>query len=234
MKQRTYTARIHVTCDDDHDAASGDLSDAATWIDAALRRSCAGIDTTVFDGALWALVMEINETTAHPEGWGIFDVDAMDQPRIQRVDDARVFDSDEAARRFITWRATQGSRPHLLALLIDGMTTGAHAQPGATLPPDEAAEAARCVRAYLSDLGIVDHEGDPAIARLESALERLQPGPSLGTRAICRHCDQDIEWSGHRYGWTDRGGNRACVPTIRGGEIVVQPEGTKHAPEGEQ
>jgi hypothetical protein len=48
-----------------------------------------------------------------------------------------------------------------------------------------------------------------------------------GTRAACRYCDQDIEFTGMRN-WRDRGGNRACCPFIKDGEIH-RPK-TKHAP----
>lgn len=53
--------------------------------------------------------------------------------------------------------------------------------------------------------------------------------PTLGDRAACKLCDQDIEWSGDR-GWRDRGGNRQCVTTIRRGEIVQPAEGQTHVP----
>jgi hypothetical protein len=49
----------------------------------------------------------------------------------------------------------------------------------------------------------------------------------IGMQCACKHCDQDIENHGARK-WLDRGGNRACCPVIRKGEIV-KPK-TKHAP----
>jgi hypothetical protein len=48
-----------------------------------------------------------------------------------------------------------------------------------------------------------------------------------GARAACRYCEQDIEFTGIT-GWRDRGGNRACCPLIKAGEIL-RPK-TKHAP----
>lgn len=52
----------------------------------------------------------------------------------------------------------------------------------------------------------------------------------LGERAFCALCDQDIEWSGKHHGWTDRGGNRSCVPYEFKGEIVIPPKNAKHKP----
>lgn len=54
----------------------------------------------------------------------------------------------------------------------------------------------------------------------------------IGTRAACRTCDQDIEWSGTRYGWTDRGGNTSCVPYYdRVEREYVRPDpDSKHEP----
>ena len=49
----------------------------------------------------------------------------------------------------------------------------------------------------------------------------------LFCREACRTCGQDIENRGARQ-WTDRGGNRQCVPFIKAGE-VVKPK-TKHRP----
>jgi len=49
-----------------------------------------------------------------------------------------------------------------------------------------------------------------------------------GDREVCSRCSQDIEWSGRRIGWTDRGGNWHC-PTYKNkaGEFVT-PKGLKH------
>lgn len=52
-----------------------------------------------------------------------------------------------------------------------------------------------------------------------------------GERAVCSCCGQDIEWLGKEHGWTDRGGNRSCVPyRNREWEIIQPPEGAKHKP----
>jgi hypothetical protein len=43
----------------------------------------------------------------------------------------------------------------------------------------------------------------------------------LGSRATCHRCGQDIEWTGRKDGWRDRGGNRGCVPyRATDGEII--------------
>lgn len=51
-----------------------------------------------------------------------------------------------------------------------------------------------------------------------------------GDRETCHRCQQEIEWSGRAHGWTDRGGNRECVPWITRGEVVHPPKGAKHSP----
>lgn len=51
---------------------------------------------------------------------------------------------------------------------------------------------------------------------------------SYGEQATCVKCQQDIEWTGKRDGWRDRGGNRQCVPFTKKGEII-KPKGN-HRP----
>lgn len=91
----------------------------------------------------------------------------------------------------------------------------------------EEAEALRlCITATTHDLGIVDAEDEDAehVQALGDVLQRLggplmpEPttGPAYGQRAACKHCGQDVEWVGY---WHDRGGNRACPPSIVAGEV---------------
>ena len=51
---------------------------------------------------------------------------------------------------------------------------------------------------------------------------------SIGTRASCGLCGQDIEWNGDV--WWDRGGNTTCVPYEKDGGIVIPSPNSKHYP----
>lgn len=52
-----------------------------------------------------------------------------------------------------------------------------------------------------------------------------------GQQEACRICGQDIEWSGAKKGWTDRGSSRACgVYEERPGGEFVYPT-SKHEPD---
>lgn len=53
---------------------------------------------------------------AHREGWGVFDT--KDGLRIERLDEAEIFDSDSNAWHFIVTMALKGSRYHRKALQI--------------------------------------------------------------------------------------------------------------------
>ena len=50
------------------------------------------------------------------EGWGVFYSNGKHE--IQRVDEAEIFESDEAARDYVIRRASTGSRRHRKALYI--------------------------------------------------------------------------------------------------------------------
>lgn len=52
----------------------------------------------------------------------------------------------------------------------------------------------------------------------------------FGDQSSCRKCRQDIEWTGRKSGWRDRGNNRECVTDIRNGEIVKPKPGQIHGP----
>jgi hypothetical protein len=50
-----------------------------------------------------------------------------------------------------------------------------------------------------------------------------------GDRSVCALCGQDIEWSGAKHRWKDRGANRECVPyRDKNGEILRPRKDQKH------
>lgn len=62
-----------------------------------------------------------DQGVAEAEGWGIFDcrlVFGPDEFRIEKLDEADVFDSDYDAQQFVLERASAGSAFHRMALLI--------------------------------------------------------------------------------------------------------------------
>jgi hypothetical protein len=51
-----------------------------------------------------------------------------------------------------------------------------------------------------------------------------------GQQEACRICGQDIEWSGAKKGWTDRGGSRGCAVYTGPDHEFVYPT-SKHEPD---
>ena len=71
-----------------------------------------------------------------------------------------------------------------------------------------------------------------SIAMRRHKMAIKQRRKKIGERAACKHCGQDIEWSGRRHGWTDRGLGDECLVFYdrREGEYVQPPAGQLHEP----
>lgn len=114
LKDRTITAVIRVKgADSDHDVMQ-DLSDAALWIECSLARtqSAGDVRVTVYEGE------EHADGIAKREGWALVNYDSTGLLQIQRLDEANVFNSDEAAIAHVARLAMAGSILHQEAMSL--------------------------------------------------------------------------------------------------------------------